>query len=108
MADLVVRPAEVADRDSAHRLLTAQLIEHHLPADAAGIMFTANPLTGARDKVMINAAWGLGEAIVGGHVTPDTFLLDKQTGAVGSEEIADKAVPVTESPRLPMNMTSTS
>ena len=37
MADLVVRPAEVVDRDSAHRLLTAQLIEHHLPADAAGI-----------------------------------------------------------------------
>ena len=37
MADLVVRRAEAADRDTAHRLLTAQLIEHHLPADAEGI-----------------------------------------------------------------------
>src|SRR5437879_4131962 len=37
MADLVVRPAEAADRDIAHRLLTAQLLEHHLPADAEGI-----------------------------------------------------------------------
>ena len=39
-----------------------------MPADAAGILFTANPLTGARDQVVINAAWGLGEAIVGGRV----------------------------------------
>jgi GNAT superfamily N-acetyltransferase len=37
MTDLVVRPAEAADRDAAHRLLTAQLVEHHLPADAGGI-----------------------------------------------------------------------
>ena len=37
MTDLVVRPAEAADRETAHRLLTAQLVEHHLPADAAGI-----------------------------------------------------------------------
>src|SRR2546430_10015182 len=37
MTDLVVRPAEAADRDTAHRLLTAQLVEHRLPADAEGI-----------------------------------------------------------------------
>jgi len=37
MTDLVVRPAEAADRDTAHRLLTAQLIEHRLPAEARGI-----------------------------------------------------------------------
>jgi len=37
MTELVVRPAEAADRDTVHRLLTAQLVEHHLPADAEGI-----------------------------------------------------------------------
>jgi GNAT superfamily N-acetyltransferase len=37
MADLVVRPAGAADRDTAHRLLTAQLLEHHLTADPEGI-----------------------------------------------------------------------
>src|SRR5260370_40139558 len=47
------------------------------PADAAGILFTANPLTGARDQAMINAAWGLGEAIVAGRGTPDSFGLGK-------------------------------
>ena len=42
-----------------------------------GIMFTANPLNGKRDEVVINAAWGLGEAVVGGAVTPDT-ITDQQ------------------------------
>jgi hypothetical protein len=42
----------------------AVVVQVLVPADAAGILFTANPLTGARSQMMINAAWGLGEAIV--------------------------------------------
>ena len=60
----------------------AVVVQELVPADAAGIMFTANPLTGARDQVMINAAWGLGEAIVGGLVTPDTVVVEKASGAI--------------------------
>ncbi len=41
---------------------------------------------------MINAAWGLGEAIVAGRVTPDTFIVNKQTSEISSQEIADKDV----------------
>ncbi|HNT76684.1 MAG TPA: PEP/pyruvate-binding domain-containing protein [Anaerolineae bacterium] len=59
-------------------------------ADAAGIMFTANPLNGRRDQAIINAAWGLGEAVVGGLVTPDTYTVDKADGQVVGHEIADK------------------
>ena len=70
----------------------AVVVQQLVPADAAGILFTANPVTGERGKMVINAAWGLGEAIVGGHVTPDTFILDKQTAALESQEIADKEV----------------
>ncbi len=61
-------------------------------AEAAGIMFTANPLNGRRDQILINAAWGLGEAIVGGLVTPDTYTVDKNTGQTVTREIADKQV----------------
>lgn len=70
----------------------AVVVQELVAADVAGILFTANPLTGARDEAMINAAWGLGEAIVGGHVTPDTLVVDKQTGAIRSQEIAGKDV----------------
>ena len=40
-------------------------------AEAAGVMFTADPVTGDDTAITINAAWGLGEAVVGGEVTPD-------------------------------------
>ena len=68
----------------------AVVVQQLVAAEAAGILFTANPVTGERDKMVINAAWGLGEAIVGGHVTPDTFIVNKQTNTILSEEIADK------------------
>jgi len=61
-------------------------------AEAAGIMFTANPLNGRRNEVLINAAWGLGEAIVGGLVTPDTYTVDRDTGQIVAREITDKQV----------------
>src|SRR5438067_4068792 len=68
----------------------AVVVQELVLADAAGILFTANPLTGERDQVMINAAWGLGEAIVGGLVTPDTMVADKASGTIAKEEITEK------------------
>jgi rifampicin phosphotransferase len=70
----------------------AVVVQELVPADAAGILFTANPLTGARDQVMINAAWGLGEAIVGGQVTPDSFVVGKASGKIIEQEISEKDV----------------
>ena len=57
----------------------AVIIQLLVPADAAGILFTANPLEGQRDQIVISASWGLGEAVVGGMVTPDTLTLEKET-----------------------------
>jgi pyruvate,water dikinase len=68
----------------------AVVVQQLVAAEVAGVLFTANPVTGARDELMINAAWGLGEAIVSGRVTPDTIVIDKQTGAIASQEIASK------------------
>jgi rifampicin phosphotransferase len=76
----------------------AVVVQQLVPADAAGILFTANPMTGARDQIVINAAWGLGEAIVGGHVTPDTFIVNKETNALESQEVADKEIMTVRSP----------
>jgi pyruvate,water dikinase len=70
----------------------AVVVQRLVAAEAAGVVFTANPVTGARDELMINAAWGLGEAIVSGRVTPDTVVINKQTGAIRSQEISSKDV----------------
>src|SRR5512142_1103529 len=70
----------------------AVVVQILVTTEASGILFTANPLTGARDQVMINAAWGLGEAIVGGQVTPDTVVVDKARAAIITQQINEKAV----------------
>jgi phosphoenolpyruvate synthase/pyruvate phosphate dikinase len=70
----------------------AVVVQCLVPAEAAGVMFTANPITGKRDQAVISAAWGLGEAVVGGLVTPDNLLVDKATGEVKVRETAEKQV----------------
>jgi pyruvate,water dikinase len=46
-------------------------------SETAGIMFTVNPLTNNREEVSIEAAFGLGQPIVSGEVTPDQYLINK-------------------------------
>jgi pyruvate,water dikinase len=52
------------------------VIQTLLDPDSAGVMFTENPVTGADERV-IEASWGLGEAVVAGLVVPDTFRVDR-------------------------------
>ena len=70
----------------------AVVVQTLVAADSAGILFTANPVTGNRDEILINATWGLGEAIVGGLVTPDTLIVAKGSGTIQHREIAAKTM----------------
>jgi pyruvate,water dikinase len=70
----------------------AVVVQRMVEAEAAGILFTADPVSGRRDRTVISAAWGLGEAVVGGLVTPDTLVVAKASEKVVSRETADKAV----------------
>ena len=76
--------------DAAHEM--AVVVQLLVPAEAAGVLFTANPLSGARNQMLINATWGLGEALVSGHVTPDTLVLDAASGALLEQQISAKEV----------------
>ncbi|MBN2472947.1 MAG: phosphoenolpyruvate synthase [Anaerolineae bacterium] len=73
-------------------LSLAVVVQTLVPAESAGILFTANPVSGSRDQSMISAAWGLGEAVVGGLVTPDTLIVDKISGTVLDRQTTDKEV----------------
>ena len=68
----------------------AVFVQQLVASDVSAVVFSANPITGNRDEVMINASWGLGESIVGGMVTPDTFIVRKSDVAVVQRIIADK------------------
>jgi phosphoenolpyruvate synthase/pyruvate phosphate dikinase len=75
---------------SVERPQIAVLVQQLVAADVAAVLFSANPITGNRDEVVINASWGLGESIVGGTVTPDTFIVRKSDLTVVQRVIADK------------------
>lgn len=59
---------------------------------SSGVAFTLNPTNGDRSQIAIDAAWGLGEAVVSGSVTPDNFLIDKVMGDITSRIISAKHV----------------
>jgi pyruvate,water dikinase len=80
--------SQVKGMDSDHEV--AVVVQQLVYAESSGVMFTADPVTGRRDQAMITAAWGLGEAVVGGLVTPDTLIVEKASGRIVSQEIADK------------------
>lgn len=71
-------------------LQTGVLVQKMIPAVASGVAFTINPVTGERDELVISASWGLGEALVGGHVEPDEFRVRKSDGALLSSHIGGK------------------
>lgn len=68
----------------------AVVVQRMVSAQKAGVMFTSNPITNDYNTVVLEAAWGLGEAIVSGIVTPDNLWIDKRTGEVTTEYISEK------------------
>lgn len=61
---------------------------------ASGVMFTIEPVSGAEDKIVINASWGLGEAVVSGKVTPDEYIVEKGTLKIIQKNIVKKKMQI--------------
>jgi pyruvate,water dikinase len=70
----------------------AVVVQRLVPSDVAGVLFTANPQTGSKNEMLVEASWGLGEAVVSGLVQPDVLRIDSETGRVVHARIADKQV----------------
>jgi phosphohistidine swiveling domain-containing protein len=79
---------------SADDLAIGVLVQRMVPALISGVAFTVNPTTGA-DELVINAAPGLGEALVSGRVTPDEYRLRKSDfGIISSRRVRDTSDPL--------------
>jgi len=63
-----------------------------VPARASGVAFSIHPVTGRRDRMVIEGSWGWGEAVVQGLVTPDHVEVGKSDGRILRHDVADKAV----------------
>jgi phosphohistidine swiveling domain-containing protein len=70
----------------------AVIVQSLVAADASGVIFTADPATGERGNMVIEACFGLGEALVSGKVTPDRFVVDKRNFKLLARTISEKKI----------------
>ncbi|MFP3227268.1 MAG: pyruvate, water dikinase [Caldisphaera sp.] len=76
-----------------HRKVSiAVIVQKMVNSKSSGVMFTVHPATGETNKIVIESSWGLGELIVGGIVTPDSFVLDKNTLNIIERRISAKKI----------------
>ena len=70
------------------------VVQIMVPSEVSGILFTANPVNGDRSEMIINCSFGLGEAVVSGQVTPDTYVIDRETLGVRETVLGEKALQI--------------
>ncbi len=71
-----------------NQVLISVVIQKMIDARKAGVMFTANPINNSRDEMVIEGAFGLGEAVVSGSLTPDTYILRKTNAKILQKHIS--------------------
>lgn len=76
-------------------LAMAVVVQRLVEAEVAGVLFTRDPLDPTGSLMRVEAAWGLGEAVVSGRVTPDRFQVERDSGRVRDRQPGDKHVRVT-------------
>src|SRR5262249_28096746 len=72
-------------------LKIAVVLQKQVASDISGVGFSLNPVTNNFDEAVFNANWGLGETVVSGVITPDTFIVDKVSGMVRDSTVGGKA-----------------
>ena len=88
------RAFEYRERNGFDHISTdmAVIVQSLVPADASGVLFTADPISGDRGRVVIEACFGLGEALVSGKVTPDRIVIAKDDLRIVSHSVSAKMV----------------
>jgi rifampicin phosphotransferase len=81
------------------KLAMAVVVQRLIPAEAAGVLFTVNPQHGEHREMLIEASWGLGEAVVSGRVQPDRLRIDRATGKTLAVTVADNRVQAADGDR---------
>lgn len=67
-------------------------VQKMIQSEVSGVIFSIDPVTNEKDKIVIEAVWGLGEMIVQGSVVPDRYVVQKETFAILSKEISDQPI----------------
>ena len=74
------------------------IVQKMIQSDASGVMFSIDPVTNEKDRIVIEAVWGLGEMIVQGSVIPDKYVVQKETFYILSKEINSQTTQLIKTP----------
>jgi len=80
-------------------LSMAVVVQKMIESDVSGVMFTVNPTTGS-DKIVVESNWGLGEAVVSGEISPDRFVIDKESLQIIEQTVSVKKTMFTHQVKL--------
>lgn len=84
--------------------MMAVVVQKMVKSRSSGVAFSIHPVTGEDDKIVIESAWGLGESVVGGKVTPDRYVVKKDTLEILEKRISDKRKALFYDPRSGSNV----
>jgi len=73
------------------RVKICVIVQKMVQSEVSGVMFSMNPVTNEKDRIVIESVWGLGEMIVQGSVLPDKYVVQKETFAILSKEVSDQS-----------------
>lgn len=81
------------------KVAVAVVVQKMIQSEVSGICFTVHPVTKDKNQMVIEAGWGLGEAIVGGKITPDTYIISKKDNTILDINISEQRIMVVRSPQ---------
>jgi pyruvate,water dikinase len=68
------------------------VVQKMIQSEVSGVMFSIDPVSNQKDRIIIESVWGLGEMIVQGSVIPDKYVVQKETFSILSKEISDQSI----------------
>ncbi|MFC1625646.1 phosphoenolpyruvate synthase [Patescibacteria group bacterium] len=82
----------VTNKITHEKVKISVIVQKMVQSDVSGVMFSMDPVTNDKDKIIIESVWGLGEMIVQGSVVPDKYVVQKETFDILSKEVSDQSV----------------
>lgn len=82
----------VVNKIPHEKVKIAVVVQKMVQSEVSGVMFSIDPVTNDKDRIVIESVWGLGEMIVQGSVVPDTYVVQKDTFSILSKEISDQSI----------------
>jgi pyruvate,water dikinase len=82
------------------KVFIAVVVQKMINSRSSGVIFSVNPMTNDESEIVIEAGWGLGEAVVSGSITPDQFIIDKKTLRLKNKKINEQTWMYTLDPQL--------